>query len=137
MLDTDVKVIYQNDLLAYSAPAPEDSTVTLWVFNPDPLTTAGQPYGAPYADASDADVLELNSERVAVQATATFDAGTFSLANDNVAILEFSLPDIQPVTSTTNEFNYTRSESGFEDVNAFSYHQLPRIHSVIRIQRHS
>ncbi|MCB0756503.1 MAG: hypothetical protein KDB98_12965, partial [Flavobacteriales bacterium] len=121
VLNTDVKVIYQNDLLSYSAPAPEDSTVTLWVFNPDPLTTAGQNYGAPYADASDNDVLELNGERTAVQAKATYDAGTFSLANEHVAIQELSLPDVQPATSSVPEFNYTRSEDGFEDVNAF-YH---------------
>lgn len=121
VLNSDVKVVYQNDLLSYSAPVPEDSTVTLWVFNPDPLTTANQAYGAPYADASDNDVLELNAERVSVQATATFDAGTFSLENDYVAIQELSLPNVQPVTSTTNEFNFTRTESGFEDVNAF-YH---------------
>lgn len=121
VLNENAKVIYQNDLLAYSAPAPEDSTVTLWVFNPDPLTTAGQNYGAPYADAGDNDVLELNAERIPVQASATFDNGTFSLENDYVAIQEFSLPSTQPVTSTTPEFNYTRSQSGFEDANAF-YH---------------
>ncbi len=65
--------------------------------------------------------LELNAERVPVQAIATFDNGTFRLENDHVAILEFSTPVIQPVTSTVPEFNFTRSESGFEDVNAF-YH---------------
>lgn len=121
VLNTDVKVIYQNDLLSYSAPIPQDSTVTLWVFNPDPLTSAGQTYGAPYVDASDADVLELNAERIPVEATATFDAGTFTLANEHVAIQELSLPDVQPITSTTPEFNFTRAESGFEDANAF-YH---------------
>lgn len=121
VLNTDVKVVYQNDLLSYSTPAPEDSTVTLWVFNPDPLTTAGQTYGAPYADAGDSDVLELNAERVPVQAVATFDAGTFTLSNDYVEIQELSPPNIAPATSTTAEFNFTRGESEFEDVNAF-YH---------------
>lgn len=121
VLNKEVRVIYQNDLLSYAAPAPEDSTVTLWVFNPDPLTSANQSYGAPYVDNGDNDVLELNAERVPVQAIATFDNGTFRLENDHVAILEFSTPVIQPVTSAVPEFNFTRSESGFEDVNAF-YH---------------
>ncbi len=121
ILDKGVQVIYQNDLLAYHAPAPEDSTVTLWVFNPDPLTTANESYGAPYEDAADTDVLELNTERIPAQANATYDNGTFSLQNNHVAILEFSLPDIQPATSSTPEFNFTRAESGFEDANAF-YH---------------
>ena len=61
VLDKNTKVIYQNDLLSYAAP--QDSIVTLWVFNPDPLTTANQSYGAPYADNSDQDILELNAER--------------------------------------------------------------------------
>lgn len=121
ILNTDVEVIYQNDLLSYSAPAPQDSIVTLWVFNPDPLTTANETYGAPYADNSDNDVLELNAERVSVQAIATYNAGTFSLENDFVAIQEFSSPNVQPATSTVPEFNFTRAESGFEDANAF-YH---------------
>ncbi len=119
VLNRDVKVIYQNDLLSYAAP--QDSTVTVWVFNPDPLTSANQTYGAPYSDASDNDVLELNAERVPVQVVATFEDDTFRLENQFVAIKEFSLPDVPPVTSTTNEFNFTRAESGFEDVNAF-YH---------------
>lgn len=119
VLNSDVKVMYQNDLIEYAAA--QDSIVSLWVFNPDPLTTANQSYGAPYADANDIDVLELNAQRVQVQAMATFDNNTFSLENDFVRIRDFSFPDVAPVTSTTPEFNYTRSESGFEDVNAF-YH---------------
>ena len=119
VLDKDVRVIYQNDLLSYSSP--QDSVVTMWVFNPDPLTTANQSYGAPYADSDDNDVLELNAERVSVQSTVTFDNDTFFLRNDWVSIEEFSFPIEEPVFSLTPEFNYTRSESGFEDVNAF-YH---------------
>lgn len=120
VLNKDVEVIYQNDLLNYAA-APQDSTVTLWVFNPDPLSPTNQQYGAPYADADDADVLELNAARVPVQAAATFQDGSFLLQNDFVAIKELSLPTVAPVSSTVPEFNYTRSEAGFEDVNAF-YH---------------
>lgn len=119
VLNTDVKVIYQNDLLEYAAP--QDSTVSLWVFNPDPLTTANQNYGAPYADANDVDILQLNAERVEMNAIATFDNDTFWLENDFVRIRDFSFPDVAPVTSTTPEFNFTRAESGFEDANAF-YH---------------
>ena len=119
VLNQNVRVIYQNDLLSYAAP--QDSIVTLWVFNPDPLTSAGQNYGAPYVDASDTDVLELNAQRVPVQTLATFDAGTFKLENDYVIIQEHSSPNIPAATSTVPEFNFTRAESGFEDANAF-YH---------------
>ncbi|MFT4594606.1 MAG: hypothetical protein ACI85G_000520, partial [Psychroserpens sp.] len=120
ILNDDVQVIYQNDLLAYAAP-PTDSIVTVWVFNPDPLTTVNQNYGAPYSDQNDIDVLQLNAERIMTQALATFENDTFFLRNEYVSIEEFSLPIAEPVFSLTPEFNFTRSESGFEDVNAF-YH---------------
>ena len=119
VLDKNAKVIYQNDLLSYAAP--QDSIVTLWVFNPDPLTSANQSYGAPYADNSDQDVLELNAERVSVQTNVTFENDTFFLRNDFVEIKDVSLPAIEPAFSLVPEFNFTRSESGFEDVNAY-YH---------------
>ena len=119
VLDKHAKVIYQNDLLSYAAP--QDSIVTLWVFNPDPLTSANQNYGAPYADNNDQDVLELNAERVSVQSNVTFDNDTFFLRSDFVEIKEVSLPMTSTTYSLGPEFNYTRSEAGFEDVNAY-YH---------------
>nr|MBP9152792.1 hypothetical protein [Flavobacteriales bacterium] len=119
VLDKNAKVIYQNDLLSYAAP--QDSVVTLWVFNPDPLTTANVNYGAPYVDNSDLDVLQLNAEHVPVEAIATFENDTFFLVNDYVQIQEVSLPATVPAYSLTPEFNFTRSESEFEDANAF-YH---------------
>lgn len=121
VLNSDVKVIYQNDLLSYSAPPETDSTATLWVFNPDPLTTANESYGSPYSDSFDQDVLELNAERVAVQTSVTFENDTFFLRNNYASIEEFSLPNSDLSFSLTPEFNYTREEDGFEDANAF-YH---------------
>ena len=119
VLNDAARVVYQNDLLSYAAP--QDSTATLWVFNPDPLTTANQPYGAPYADSFDQDVLELNAQRVPVQMPVKFENDTFFLENDHVIIQEFSLPSVPPATSLVPLFNFTRSQSGFEDVNAY-YH---------------
>ena len=119
VLDKNAKVIYQSDLLSYAEP--QDSTVTLWVFNPDPLTTANQNYGAPYVDSFDQDVLELNAERIPVSAIATLENDTFFLRNDYVQIQEVSLPATVPAFSLTPEFNFTRSQSEFEDANAF-YH---------------
>lgn len=119
VLNTDVKVVYQNDLLAYADPV--DSVATLWVFNPDPLTGGNLTYGAPYEDSSDQDVLELNAERIPVQMAVSFENNTFTLASDHVVIGEFSLPSVPPATSALPLFNFTRSQSGFEDVNAY-YH---------------
>ncbi|MCF8257974.1 MAG: hypothetical protein K9J06_10480 [Flavobacteriales bacterium] len=128
VLGTDVRVIYQNDLLTYFAPAPQDSLVTLWVFNPDPLTTSGQVYGIPYSDQNDQDIPELNAERIPVQAMATFDNGTFHLRNSAVEITEFSSPATSETTSGSNLFNFTRSEDGFEDCNT--------LHHITRMRDH-
>jgi hypothetical protein len=121
VLNTDVRVIYQNDLLTYFAPPPQDSLVTLWVFNPDPLTSAEQAYTFPFTDQNDQDVAELNAERIPVQAVVTFDNGTFHLRNSAVEIREFSSPVTTETTSATDQFNFTRAEVGFEDCNVL-YH---------------
>lgn len=122
VLNKEVRVIYQHDLITYHAPAaPQDSVVTLWVFNPDPLTTAQQQYGAPYTDQDDQDIGVVNAERVARQAIATFDNGAFTLRNSAVEIVEFSSPTTIATSQSNSTFNYTRSEDGFEDCNAF-YH---------------
>lgn len=128
VLSSDVKVIYQNDLITYFAPAPQDSLVTLWVFNPDPLTTAGQDYAIPYADQNDQDIPELNAERVPVQAIVTYDNGTFHLRNSAVEIRDFYNPLTTETTSNTNVFNFTRSEVGFEDCNTLYHITLFRDH---------
>lgn len=122
VLNTSVKVIYQNDLITYYAPpAPQDSVVTLWVFEPDPLTSAQQEYGIPYADQDDQSIGELNAERVPVQATVTFDNGTFSMRNSAMEIVDFSSPTTSAPGGSSNVFNYSRDEDGFEDCNAL-YH---------------
>jgi hypothetical protein len=128
ILNKDVRVIYQNDLITYFAPVPKDSLVTLWVFNPDPLTTAGQSYGVPYADQEDQDIPELNAERQPAQALVTFDNGTFHLRNSAVHITEFSAPQTPVTTSASNVFNFTRSEPGFEDCNALVHITRMRDH---------
>ncbi|MDP6908809.1 MAG: T9SS type A sorting domain-containing protein [Flavobacteriales bacterium] len=119
ILNKNQEVIYQNNLLSYAPP--QDSTATLWVFNPDPLTSAEEMYGSPYSDSFDQDVFELNAERVSFPVDVTFENDTFFLRNDYASIEEFSFPDVDITFSLTPEFNFTRSESGFEDANAF-YH---------------
>ncbi len=113
--------LYYNDLNSYYHQSGPDSTVTVNVFNPDPLTTSNNTYGGAYVDNGDADAPSLNNERVQLQVKANFTGGVFSLENDHIIITEFSGPNIQPVTSTTPNFSYTRNQSGFEDVNAY-YH---------------
>lgn len=78
VLNKAVRVIYQNDLITYFSPAPQDSVVTLWVFNPDPLTSSQEVYGTPYSDQNDQDIGVVNAQRVPRQVAATFDSGMFS-----------------------------------------------------------
>lgn len=119
LIDEKNKIIYQQDLCSYIDI--QDSLVDAMVFLPDPLTTAGVTYGAPYVDAGDSDIVELNAQRVAVKMSVTFNTGTFFLINSFVAIKEIEDPNAFPVNSSMPVFNYTRAQSGFEDVNAY-YH---------------
>ena len=96
-----------------------DTTCTGYVFLPDPLSTANVNYGGSFSDMNDGDNASLNGERVIQSFRGTFDNGVFKLENNDIKIDEFSMPIVNPVTSTNGTFNYTRGQDGFEDVNAF------------------
>lgn len=114
-------ILYFRDLNVYhkSVQNNGDSLVSMLIFNPDPLTRAGVYYGSPYIDNNDADVPELNAQREQVDFPAYYDNGVFRLESNYVLITEFSSPVTTPATSNTPSFHYTRSQSEFEDVNAF------------------
>jgi hypothetical protein len=121
-------LLYHHDLNSNYTSSP-DTVVKARVFLPDPLTTAHVKYGAPYADYTnsaslyrnhnDSDVTELNAQRFVVNMHVSLDKDTFRLSNKYAIITEFGAPEVQPVFSTTPDFNFTRAQSGFEDVNAF------------------
>ena len=120
LIDDNMEVILDRDLNSYSGHRNEQGTAL--VFIPDPLTTAKVMYGPPYIDNNDSDIPELNNERFQVDITVTLTGDTYTLSNEYVEISDYSDPDIPPVTQTGNAiFSYTRSQPGFEDVNAF-YH---------------
>ncbi len=124
------EVVYSRDLHMYAA-AP-DSLVSGKVFNPDPLTTAQQNYASPYNDNGDATNAQLDAELKTVNFKAEFNGTHFSLQNQYVRVVDNDAPNIAPVTSTTPQFYYNRSQPGFEDVNAF-YHinmQRDRVNSL-------
>ncbi|NNE35626.1 MAG: hypothetical protein HKN13_10325, partial [Rhodothermales bacterium] len=96
-----------------------------YVFDPDPLTSSGAPYGPPFIDSSDSDITELNDERILV------DLPEISLGNDSNYRLEGphvkitgggSLnPPYSPPAIASTDFTFTRGEEHFEAVNAY-YH---------------
>ena len=108
-----------------------DTTVTVQVFQPDPLTALNLTYGGLYADHNDSNLAWMNAAYLTTQLKATFDNGTntFYLENAYAKIDDIESPSIAPVTSTTPSFLFNRSESGFEDVNAL-YH-ITRFHDYI------
>ncbi len=122
IVDPNGNVLYSADQNVYFKPATTDSLVSAMVFLPDPLTTAGVSYGGSYVDAVDGDLPTLNNERVSVNMRVNYSDDTFRLQNAYVMIADFSAPTVAPVFSvSTPAFNYTRSQAGFENVNAY-YH---------------
>jgi len=92
-----------------------------YAFDPDPLTTAEVNYGGNYSDLNDADTAELNAERfLRTLPELTFSGGLYYLRGPWVYIDEFESPVSPPATSPDpNGFTFTRSQQGFEDVNAY------------------
>lgn len=97
-----------------------DTTLKVKVFLPDPLTTAGKTYGGNYVDNNDTDSPYLNNERFLKTVTGNYSTN-FELKNSFVTIDEHSSPVTTIPVLATDSFYFKRSESGFEDANAF-YH---------------
>lgn len=100
-----------------------DTVIHAKVFKPDPLTSTGVSYGAPYIDDNDNNLGWFSPAYIQVDIPATFETGnnTFYLENKWVVIEDFQNPVAAPAISITPDFYFNRSESGFEDVNIM-YH---------------
>ncbi len=116
LLDKTGTIIYNHNLNSNSGVL-----ASAYVFNPDPLTTALTVYGPPYVDSNDSNTVVLRAERKLVNIDVKFVGGIYSLENDHFIITDFSTPNQTVVTSNTPTFLFTRSDSGFEEVNAY-YH---------------
>lgn len=112
------KEFYRRDVCSY---ANQDSVVTGNVFNPDPLTTAHQVYTGTDLDQGDANTAFLNGELKPVSFTATFTGSQFQLWNQYITLKDIDSPQVPVAISLDGTFNFNRSQTGFEDVNAF-YH---------------
>ena len=118
----DGEVLYNNDLHKHLEFAgPNDTTVSVRVFDPDPLTTAQQVYGGKYVDNNDQNSGSLNTERQMRTTVFTFENGLIKPENDFVKITEFSAPITAQTARTSPDFNFTRDKDQFEDVNVV-YH---------------
>lgn len=108
-----------------------DTIIHARVFNPDPITTLGVNYGAPYIDDNDNNLAWFAPAYSLVDFTATYEtaSNTFFLENSLVKIEDFQSPTAAPATNTNPNFYFDRSESGFEDVNTM-YH-ITKFHNYI------
>ena len=109
-------LIFLRDKLAYI-----DTTIQAKVFNPDPITPINKTYGGIFIDANDANTAVLNPLRKNVSIRASFNNGVFILENPYVQIVENDAPVNPVITKSTTNFFFSRSDAGFEQVNAF-YH---------------
>ena len=130
---SDGQIVHQSDLHKYLSHAgPNDTTVSVMVFDPDPLTTAQVNYGGQYVDDNDKNVGVLNVERKQRNTTFTYRNGKFISENDFVKISEFSAPVTTPANSSSAQFNYTRDKDQFEDVNVM-YHITQQCEHIINL----
>lgn len=119
-ITTNEQLIYERDTRSYFA-AP-DSLVTGKIFNPDPLTTVQQLYTlGSYSDANDSNLVWLNNQLQTVSFRADFDGANFKLENNYIKLVDADSPKIAPVVTAVPNFSFNRSQTAFEDVNAF-YH---------------
>ena len=117
-------VIYQKDQRRYYrsfAPAFVGDSITVSIFNPNPITFAHAVAGGNYVDNNDADNATLTADRVNKKVVATLTNGTYSLVNKYVKMVDLTTPANTPPTQTSPVFDFTRSQKQFEEINAF-YH---------------
>ncbi|MFM2385551.1 MAG: hypothetical protein RL660_308 [Bacteroidota bacterium] len=106
-----------------------DTTIKAKIFLPDPITASAQTYGGTFIDNNDANAAWYDAAQFQVNMPAFFDAasGKFILKNKYAEIIDQVAPTIAPVSSSSDNFFYTRDQSGFEDCNALfhisNFHQ--------------
>ncbi len=119
IFDADGTITAEDNFTSYFTLP--DTLAHALVFLPDPITSAETDYFGDYKDFDDADNDALNNERFEVMVPAQFIDDTFFLQTDNILLRDLNAPTVPVVTALTDSFLFTRSESGFEDVNTV-YH---------------
>jgi zinc metalloprotease ZmpB len=119
-----LEVLSTTDLGVYhhAAEGPDSVACTGKIFSPDPLTATAATYGGSYQDDNDGDNAVLTAARVQVPLLGlAFNGNNYLLEGPYVRISDLENPSIAPVMSSTGSFDYTRNQSGFEDVMVY-YH---------------
>jgi len=117
--DQNNQLLYYFDLMTYGGKS--DTSAVVSIFNPDPLTTAQVTYGAPYYDNNNTSNNSIDQQMQWKKIALKIQNDTFLLENDFYKITDFDAPFTPVVSSIKDTFSFNRSQSGFEDINAF-YH---------------
>ncbi len=125
VLEANGEIFFERDMNAYFT---QDSVVSGKVFRPDPLTSSQQSYACPYCDNNNSTNAQLDAQLQTVNFTATYTGSQFILENQFVHVMDFDPPTVAPATSNNGQFYFDRSQSGFEDVNAFYHINTMRSH---------
>lgn len=119
IFDSEYNIVYNKTLSIEKDIITKTANAS--VFLPDPITSAGVIYGNPYYHNSGATNPSLEAEQVNVEFESRFDGTTYYLENDFAKIVDSESPNWNIITSTDGNFNLTRNQIGFQQVNAF-YH---------------
>lgn len=92
-----------------------------YIFDPDPITRVGVPYGTPgYVDGNDANTPQLEAARVQRTMRDITQNGTqFLLRSPWASIQDFEAPNRGLFPSTDGNWDFTRDAPGFEAANVF------------------
>lgn len=115
--------LQRRDIRAYhSHQIMADTSGQGRVFRPNPCTAAGASYGTLFSNNDDMHlpVFETYMDTIVLKGL-TYENGQFLLEGPYVKLMEFSIPNVPPVTSPDGNFFFNRNETGFEDVMAY-YH---------------
>lgn len=120
------KVVQQNDGETYLSDidrnkrGPRDTIAWVYVYNPDPLTTAGVVYSGNYIDNFDSDTDELTAERKLLPITMRYLSDSIWAENKYVQLVSEDV-NVSVPYSYNDTFDFTRSEDEFEFIMAL-YH---------------
>ncbi len=119
--------LYQKEAHVYhhqEQRGPNDTIISAYVFNPDPLTTSFNVYGGAYVDSNDTRVPVLEAERQLKPVVLTKGLlGSILMENDAARLEDFAPPFSGVTQGSSATFKFSRDENGFEDMNVL-YHLL-------------
>jgi predicted small secreted protein len=122
------EVLNVRDIAFYDSPNRRGilrtTTGSGYIWNPDPLTSAGVYYGTTgYSDNNDADSPQLNNQRISVTLKdITANNNTYFLVGPYVNVTDWDFPAVPVVQENdSSAFHYLRSQSGFEDVMVYFF----------------